>query len=283
MQKMVKWGSVNTMNNLFFIVVLYNKNFEQSKTCTHLHKINKKYFSNIIILDNSTVSNDVSKNCLSFGWNYISMNGNKGLTSAYNKGIDFIKNHCSYSDTDIVILLDDDTDITNDYIISLEHASFEHNDINIFIPRIVSDTGELISPSRYTPYKNYKLKKLSSVNINNILAINSCLAIRLCIFNDYVYNSNLFLDYVDSQFFYDMRKRNENFYLLDSEIVHSFFMKSNNDYFKEINRMRILKKDYRAFVKDKSFLEKFLYFPRIVFWKIRGFLKYRKISYFFDF
>lgn len=268
------------MNRIFFVVVIYNKNFEKSKTCVYLKKIEKKFRNNIIIFDNSTIENDIETKCNELNWNYISTNCNKGLSVAYNESINFIiKKYKNYKE-DIMVLLDDDTNITYKYVEELFNKAIENKNVNIFIPKIISNDGMMISPTKYTPIKNSKIKNMEELNNKNILAINSCLAIRMKIFENYKYDEKLFLDYVDSQFFYDMRNRNEDFCILDCTVVHNFFMKTNKDYRREISRMKILKRDYRNYVKNKKNIEKILYYPRVLYWKIRGVIKYHKLSYF---
>ena len=106
------------MNKLFFAVVIYNKKICDSVTCTELENIIKT--EKVIIADNSDKENDAEKVCSEKKWIYISMNGNKGLSMAYNTIIDYIKKKEDYSEEDAIILLDDDTKITSEYILKLK-------------------------------------------------------------------------------------------------------------------------------------------------------------------
>ena len=271
------------MNRLFFAVVIYNKKICDSITCTELTNIIKN--EKVIIADNSEENFDLEKMCFKKKWVYISMNGNKGLSKAYNAIIDYIKKKEKYSENDVIILLDDDTKITSEYIMRLKKMLTIHKDINIFMPIIKDKNNTIISPSQYTKIKINKIKnyeEIQKIKQENFLAINTCLAIRMRIFNEYKYNTALFLDYVDNQFFYDMRRKKEKFLCINSVIKQDFFSVENKDYNKEIIRKKIEKRDYKKFVSDKSILEKVMYYFRILYWKIRGCMKYRKIKYFID-
>ena len=271
------------MNKLFFAVVIYNKKICDSVTCTELENIIKT--EKVIIADNSDKENDAEKVCSEKKWIYISMNGNKGLSMAYNTIIDYIKKKEDYSEEDAIILLDDDTKITSEYILKLKEMLEMHNDINIFMPIIKDKNNIIISPSEYTKLKINKIRNYKeAINLKRekFLAINTCLAIRMKIFNSYAYDTKLFLDQVDNQFFYDMRKKGEKFLCINSVIKQDFFSTDNKDYNKEIIRRKIEKRDYKNFVSDKSILEKIMYYFRVLFWKVRGCIKYRRIKYFID-
>lgn len=271
------------MNKLFFAVIIYNKNICDSITCTELGNIIKN--EKVIIVDNSEKENDVENMCIEKNWIYIPMNGNKGLSKAYNAIIDYIKKKEDYLEDDAIILLDDDTKITNEYILKLKKMLRIHKDINIFMPIIKDKNDIIISPSKYTKIKINRIRSYDSakdIKQKNFLAINTCLAIRMKIFNNYKYDTKLFLDQVDNQFFYDMRKKREKFFCINSVIKQDFFSTDNKNYDKEIKRKKIEKRDYKNFVSDKSILEKIMYHFRILFWKVKGVIKYRKIKYFID-
>jgi len=271
------------MNKLFFGVVIYNKNFNESVTCTRLNEIAKD--EKILIADNSTKKNDFEEQCLQNKWIYISMEGNKGISVAYNAIINKIKENKEYSENDILVLLDDDTEITKEYIEKLKESINTYAETNIFMPIIRAEENVIISPSKYTKIRNIKLNNKEQINklkTKEFLGINTCLAIRMKIFKNYIYTTELFLDLVDNQFFYDMRKRNEKFYCIDVEIKQNFFSTENKDYNKEIIRKKIQKKDYKNFVKNKSLTEKIMYYIRILFWKIKGSVKYKTFKYFVD-
>ena len=271
------------MSKVFYAIVIYNKQFRDSITCIELEKIAEN--EKIIVVDNSEIKNDIQEECLKKNWKYLSMNGNKGISKAYNNVIDYIKKNEQYSNDDAIVLLDDDTKITKEYLIKLKQKLETYKDINIFMPIIKDENDNIISPSKYTKFKIIKVenyKEVERIKQKNFLAINTCLAIRMKIFKDYTYDTKLFLDQVDNQFFYDMRNKQEKFLCIDSIIIQNFFSTNNKDYAKEIMRKKIEKEDYKKFVMNKSILEKIMYHFRILYWKIKGCFKYRNIKYFID-
>lgn len=271
------------MNKIFFAVVLYNKNFYDSDTCKQLESIVKN--DKVIIADNSTKKNDVEKIAIEKKWKYILMNGNEGISNAYNAIIKYIKSEEEHDDNDVIVFVDDDTKITQEYITKLRIELEQKKHINIFMPIIKEKKNVIISPSKYTKLKIIKVKnkeQIKKIKQKNFLAINTCLAVRMKIFKEYRYTNKLFLDYVDNQFFYDMRKKGEKFVCIDTEIMQKFFSTDNNDYNKDIIRRKIQIRDYKNFIKDKTIMEKVVFYIRILYWKIKGCIKYRKITYFID-
>ena len=97
------------MVKFYAVVVMYNSIITQSRSCINIQKINNHDIT-MIIVDNSTIENDNKSLSLERNWMYISMNGNAGLSKAYNKVLDNI------SDNDgVIIWFDDDTDVTQEY------------------------------------------------------------------------------------------------------------------------------------------------------------------------
>lgn len=266
--------------SLYYAVVLYNKNLEESTTCCRLKNDIKA--KNVIIADNSTKKNNAKEWCEKLGWDYISMNENAGLSKAYNAIIQNIKLKDIDYENDFVMTLDDDTKITASYIDILEKTIDNNKESNIIMPIIEDTNNTIISPARYTKIRISNLKNKNealAINKKYITAINTCLAIRLKIFKNYKYDENLFLDNVDHQFFYDMRNLKENFLVIDYEIIQNFFSTSNSDYTREIIRKKLMYKDYKIFVSNKSIIEKILYYPRIVSWTVKGCLKFKTIKF----
>lgn len=64
------------------VVVVYNKNVSESITCDRLLKLNRNEVT-LVIVDNSEKETTNDEYCRSRNIDYISMNGNKGLSKAY--------------------------------------------------------------------------------------------------------------------------------------------------------------------------------------------------------
>lgn len=203
--------------------VVYNKRVEDSITCKNIlnHKIaNKDDVIEMLVVDNST--NDFGNNnyCRLHGIKYISMNGNKGLSKAYNAAID------ACGEKDVIILFDDDTEVTKEYFTELYRELNAHPEIDIFAPIIYGQDGVIYSPNEYNFLKNHYIKspkqEISQTKFN---AIASCLAIRMKVFDNYRFNEKLFLDQVDQNFFYDQRKKNVKFGRINIQIQQNFYQR----------------------------------------------------------
>ena len=109
-------------------VVVYNKKISESITCQRIKDIDSTM--DILVLDNSEIETGNERYCKAHNIRYISMDGNKGLSKAYNKAVD----NSQFSD--VIVLFDDDTEITEEYFIKLRAALDEHPETDIFAPII---------------------------------------------------------------------------------------------------------------------------------------------------
>ena len=265
----------------FFVVVIYNKKCCESQSCRALLK-RKKDDERVLIIDNSDkICQENKETCENLNWKYINMGGNKGLTKAYNRAIRYLKD---YSE-DMIIWLDDDTYITDEYINELKEKTRKNKNIDIFMPVIKDSNDKIISPSIYTKIKIINIKnktEIVRINKKNILGINTCLAVRISLYQDYLYNENQFLDLVDNQFFYDMRQRKVEFQIIPVEIKQSFFSTEKQTYESKIKRTKIEVHDYKIYVSNKSVIEKVMYLMRTLFWGIRGSIKYHNLKFLYE-
>lgn len=174
----------------------------------------------ILVIDNSEVKNDNQKYCGENGMRYLSMGGNKGLSKAYNAAID----HCGESDA--VVLLDDDTDVTADYFDKLYDALETQPEIDIFAPIVRGQDGIIYSPNAFRFLRNRFISSAGEkVPQDAFNAIASCLCIRMRVFENYRFNEELFVDQVDQFFFCEQRKIGRKFGQLDTEILQNFYQR----------------------------------------------------------
>lgn len=199
-------------------VVVYNKKISESITCRVIKKIDSDI--DILVIDNSDKKNDNAEYCKSNGIRYISMHGNKGLSKAYNVAVDNSKG------SDVIVLFDDDTEVTSEYFDKLKDALVKHPDIDIFAPIMRGQDGVIYSPNEFNFLRNHFIttpdQKISQYSFN---AIASCLAIRMRVFEKYRFNEKLFVDQVDQYFFCEQRKLGRKFEKLDIEILQHFYQR----------------------------------------------------------
>ena len=258
-------------NTCFYaVVVLYNTNVNESITCQKILKI-KNHNIKIIIADNSTKKNNNDFLSKKMGFEYLSMNGNKGLSKAYNKVLDYLKNKDG-----IVIWFDDDTNVTQEYFDKLSNAVSKYSYIDIFAPIIMGQDNKLWSPNHARFFKNKQLRNIKeNISDKEFNAINSCTAVRLNILRTYRYDERLFLDQVDHSFYRDQRNKNRKFMKLDCVIHHNFSTKSRMDSYDALkNRYSIMIPDFLTYCSSDKKSQQLGYII-VIGWGVRECIKYK--------
>ena len=264
------------MIEFYAVVVLYNTFVQDSVTINNLRKIEFHHI-NILVLDNSTRDINNEDETTKSGWTYISMHGNAGLSKAYNRALDYLKNKGG-----IVIWFDDDTNVTQEYFDELEKCACEYLNSDIFVPVIQGQDGRFWSPNEARFFKNKQLKSANQTIPNDkINAINSCTAVRLSVYRDYRYDERLFLDQVDHNFFADQRALQRKVHILNIIIHHNFSTKS------KMKSIDSLKARYKIMIPDfltycsKEKCKYYLGLVKVAGWGVREGIKYRNLGFFF--
>ena len=263
------------MNKIYAVIIIYNSEISESRSCLNISGI-VDHDIKVVIVDNSTVINNNKKLAIEKDWYYISMNGNAGLSKAYNKVLDNI------TGDGVVIWFDDDTDVTQEYFDVLEKALDDHPDCDIFAPMIQGQDGRFWSPNESRFLKNKQLKnKNSRIDNRRFNAINSCTAVRLKIYDNYRYDETLFLDQVDHNFFEDQRQLHRNFCKLNVIIHHNFSTRSKMRSIDQVKaRYSIMIPDFLRYCKKKK-VRYALGWVKVAGWGVREGIKYRNIGFFF--
>ena len=95
---------------LYALIVIYNKKCEDSITIKKIFPYKNQI--NIIVFDNSDENNENERFCNNNNIKYYTEHKNIGLSKAYNSIISKIE----MNDDNFLLILDDDTNITNEYI-----------------------------------------------------------------------------------------------------------------------------------------------------------------------
>lgn len=231
---------------MYGIMVVYNKCLNESLTYQCL----KGQDVELVICDNSTGDYGNKDIAAIENVTYLSMEGNKGLSYAYNRALEYIFEKFRPDDADRICLFDDDTRVPEEYFNVLKSAQGEIN-----LP-IVKDALGIMSPVKM---KGRIAGRFSSVEevINSdgscISGINSAMSVRAKVFRNYRYNEEMFLDYIDHMFIMDMRHKNIYPKVLSIEINQNFSAMEDSKV-SEIRRFRIQKKDLRIFYKKNPIL-----------------------------
>lgn len=236
--------------NHFGIMVIYNKSLEASTT---FQSLKESKAITLIVCDNSDqegIQKDNERNAREASVEYLGMRGNRGLSYAYNRALEYIFNSLYAEDSDYISLFDDDTEITLDY---LEQVQSFNGDLALPIMR--DDLG-IMSPvlmkGNYVRRIESK-EQLKNIKPKYLSGINSAMVIRAGIMRNYRYNEEMFLDYIDHMFIMDMRKKSIYPDVLLVELKQKFSAVEDSA---EAARKRftLQKQDLRIFYKDSMYL-----------------------------
>ena len=229
---------------IYALVVIHNSFCQESETCTSI-LAQKTNADRIIIFDNSTSDYKIKDYCYFRGWDYLGGKGNQGLSKAYNQAIERLP----LNDDDWLCILDDDTTLPNNFFSTLGREIQFQKNVDIFLP-ILTQAGRILSPwndakTRINCFFSNKDDCLHA-DTKKILAFNSGMAIRLCVFREYRYDERQFLDGIDYTFLRTMRKTDHQIAVRDCCCEQHF---SGNDKPKlnaALQRFRIYASDFRV-------------------------------------
>lgn len=134
------------LGNLVIVMVLYKSGLDQSETVASLLKDSNHKFD-ILLYDNSPLEQYAEKNFEYHNLNitYVHDETNPGLAGAYNYALKY----ASEENYNWLMLLDQDTVLSNEYLNSLKDLNMDSlpDEIAAIIPKVVSLTGDkVISP-----------------------------------------------------------------------------------------------------------------------------------------
>ncbi len=231
--------------SLYVLLVIYNQNGSDSPACEVLRT---REDVGVLVVDNSTLDYQNAQYCKQAGFSYLSMEGNKGLSKAYNRGIRYLKEH---TDATHVILLDDDTTLGDDYFSVLLRGISEHPDTRIFLPLVQDEVGYL-SPCKINGYAVSRITSTEELDRDNITGINSGMALSLSLFDTYQYDETYFLDYIDHAFLRDMKRKGEPIRVIHTMLKQRFSGNDHSNYQATLTRFALFKRDFFLFCSDSA-------------------------------
>jgi hypothetical protein len=263
-------------SNLFAVVVIYNRQLNQSPTYAQFEKIieskNNNLIKKLFIFDNSTIEEiRNSNNKYIFEKDnkilqYVSLKKNVGLAKAYNYVLNLINKEYKNLPNKWLLITDQDTDINVNLIYAFKDKvrTNENNLIGSYIPRIYGK-NHLISPLKVNRKfwgDSFDLPEdiPDGVLEGRYTAINSCSIFNIAALNKIQGFSEKFpIDYLDHYTYYVLWKNNYQCYCLDVNIQHDLsfesfkkvkynryknFLISQMNYFVEIekgNKLKLIK------------------------------------------
>lgn len=252
----------------YAVVVLYNKKCAES---TSLQTLMKTDEISVTVFDNSTIENENNTYCRDNDIVYYGFLKNMGLSYAYNYAI----KRLDAKPNDIIIILDDDTQLGMNYFFALKNCS-NRVDSDIFLPVVYA--GEMIlSPSNSAwGGISHRVKSLQELKKSEITAINSGMAIRFRVFQKIQYNENLFLDCVDHDFMNKVRENAFSISVIDCIIKQNYSRQEKITEEQFLNRFQIYKNDFKIYCRSRKIM--WYYYLSIVYMKLGAATRYHKID-----
>ncbi len=246
------------MNKLkiFCVIVIYNSKVSESVTFNNIVNVDMKNCY-LIVVDNSVtdkIKNENSAFCsIKERCYYVDSGGNVGLSKGLNIGIDYVYENFAIMDQDLIIQLNDDTEVNEKYFFLLQERAEQDKDIDIFAPIIQGQDGVYYSPA-YNNFFKHKHIKTTQDNIpqKRFMCIASGTAARKKVFDDYRFDEQIFMDLIDNNFCDDQRSFGRKFEKLNIVIQQNFALKNADLTYERIQkRYRIWIPDFLMYCKKK--------------------------------
>jgi len=235
------------MNKIDCIIVIYNVTIDK---CDSIKS--SEYINNIIICDNSDqeIFNSYNKQYARDNkYIYINMQGNKGISKAYNEGILHVS-------TKYFCLLDDDTKIDNEYFKEVNATLCQTQcRYDIYLPIVIGNNYKIMSPCQISGKRFKPFNNLAEIKYP-FSAINSGMIIKTDIFKKYSYDEKFFLDMVDHKFMKD-NANEHNTYVMRNNIIHQDFSSLSDSKEQAMKRLKIYAKDAKTYYGNS--------FPNFIF------------------
>ncbi|WP_432222940.1 hypothetical protein ACRASX_07475 [Flavobacterium sp. TMP13] len=266
---------------IYIVIVLYKTKLEESKTIISLQECLVGNIS-ILVFDNSPKSQYESNNFVFNKFNilYHHDSTNPGLSGAYNYALFLAKNTKSRW----LMLLDQDTIITKDYINEIENLNFNEisNRVVAIIPTVVSlSHNKIIAPVKVLIGGIFRPVTLSSGEVKDkISGINSGTLLRTSYLDSIGgFSKNYTLDMLDHWYFRKIFKDKKSIYLLRSNILQNLSIDSGFEENVSFNRYKQMLKAEKLFVQEDGLLSRFVYKARLIFRLLKQ-ITYRNKDYF---
>ena len=268
------------MSRFLILIVLYECKVKDSLSFISLLK-SSEYLSDskLILWDNSHTIQSVNTDNMSFlqQVEYIHTPENMSLSKIYNRVIQ------ENEDYDYMMILDQDSSFSSDYLEKLNSAIIKHASINLFLPLIRTEQA-IVSPGNYKIFKGsyWKKEKYGIIKAKNILAINSGMVIN---FN---YLKNIYRGYderlrfygTDTSFMLDYQENNEYLFVIDYVFKHKSALLDRDENFNmQLFRLNNVFSSWRIIHEDKK-VNLFLINIFIFLKTFKLIIEYRNIRYF---
>ncbi|WP_460881866.1 glycosyltransferase family protein [Pseudaeromonas pectinilytica] len=262
--------------NVVFLIVVYSTVPSQTKTLRSLTALNfasSGITPRICVWDNSIYGFDDEEFISSHAIQRFHCGENTSLAKVYNKVIKEL------SDYDFLVILDDDTVITDDYLAGIKSAHAEAADIGIPVIKL---NGKIISPGILAGVHGKSIDNINPglTQIGNFTAMMSgtCIS-KQVISSGLRFDERLSFYGVDTRFFRDCSKANYSLFIMPVDVEHDSALRNVNiDDKSRLIRLNNLMSSW-FLVFDDMPRYRFRIFWYSLYFVFKQVVKYRKIRY----
>lgn len=207
------------------VVVLYRSTFDQSKTLRSLMAVKDRNPAlcermGLLVYDNSPTEQLNTFDGNGFGrFTYLHDPRNSGLAAAYNFGLE----QARQSGTDWLLLLDQDTELQDDYVQSLFAAieSSPQASVCALIPKLMRG-GTVLSPQRVGRFNNRSVApEYTGISSDRLTALNSAACLRVRAVEEIGgFPREYWLDFLDHAVFHRLQETGGKVLVFDAVIQH---------------------------------------------------------------
>jgi GT2 family glycosyltransferase len=213
----------NNLDKILGVLVLYKCKLEESETFISISKALKSNNQklDLFVYDNSPEYYYDKKAIKEYPGTitYVHDKSNPGICKPYNLGLEkSVQNNKKW-----LLLLDQDTELTEDYLVKLSQVVQISNNYASIVPVIYSN-GNIVSPTRYDFIGRMKAISFEDSGgiVNNITAINSGACVNVNFLSEIGGFNELFpLDMLDHWLNSEIEKHGENIFVLDIKLQHN--------------------------------------------------------------
>jgi GT2 family glycosyltransferase len=263
-------------NSIIIVIVIYNVNLEDCITFKTLinYISNSNLIYDLIIFNNS---NEI-KIPQNKSYKVVNSNENKKLSGAYNYALSYAREN----DKDWILLLDQDTELTEDYFSKLTlyfNSTPLNSEIVSIIPFLI-ENSKTISPHKIGLF-NFKDSKVINPGIQHehITAFNSLSLLNVeFMLSLGGFNIEYPLDMLDHWYYLQIYNCKKKVYVLDTYIEHKLSLSSYENNV-SIERHRSILKAEKAFTKELGRTHYLLYKIKLTIRLISQFIFFKDKRY----
>ncbi|MDA6068802.1 glycosyltransferase [Flavobacterium sp. AC] len=269
------------LDKLFIVLVLYKTSLEESKTIRSLCEV-LDYPIDLLVYDNSPTRQYQEEYFQydKFKVHYRHDKLNLGLSTAYNFALEF----AMLANKPWLLLLDQDTTFTREYILQLSGLEIEKLSENVvaIIPKVISlEHNQMISPSKMliggicrpiNVSAGILDKPISGINSGSILSVSYLKSME-------GFDLKYSLDMLDHWYFRKIYRDAKNVTLLNSTIYQDLSILGDFEANVSFERYKQMLTAEMHFISEDGFLSKFVFKVRLLVRVIKQ-MRYKDSRYY---